>query len=212
MARDALPKRFFLLDDFVRVAASAQPAPVFARSETGVPARPAYPFRPWACAAAGRQCRAGPPRCRLFPRERSRTTDERVLPMEAKPKNLSVRGFIRHHFLLVLVDGRHPHYAREPRCRRAATRFAHLENSLTGGKLLDLNLAGQNRAVSSSSSKAKSGTRLKNFWIAGHRMSPGSESSQSARLRIASPIWLRHWEGSVSFPRCFPCVSLCPLW
>jgi hypothetical protein len=59
-------------------------------------------------------------------------------------KELSVRGFIDHHFLVVLVDGRHPHHARDHDVG-AATRFAHLVNSLTGGKLLDLNLAGQYR-------------------------------------------------------------------
>jgi hypothetical protein len=62
----------------------------------------------------------------------------------SEAKELSVRGFIDPHFLLVFVDGRHPHHGRDHDVG-AATRFAHLVNSLTGGKLLDLNLAVQNR-------------------------------------------------------------------
>jgi hypothetical protein len=94
-----------------------------------------------------------------------------------------VRGFIDHHFLVVLVDGRHPHHARDHDVG-AATRFAHLENSLTGGKLLDLNLAGQNRGFFVVE-HSKEWNVSQNFWIARHRMSPGTESSQSALLRIA---------------------------
>ena len=62
----------------------------------------------------------------------------------SETKELSVRGFIDHHFLVVLVDGRDPHRARDDDVG-PATWFADLVNSLPGGKLLDLDLAGQNR-------------------------------------------------------------------
>ncbi len=101
----------------------------------------------------------------------------------SETEEFSLRRFIDHHFLLVLVDGRHPHHARDHDVG-PATRFAHLVDSLPGGKLLDLNLAGQNRGFFVVE-QGKERNVSQNFWIARHRMSPGTESSQSALLRIA---------------------------
>ena len=102
---------------------------------------------------------------RFFESDRRRLMSG-LLQHGGEAEELSMRGLIDHDFLVVLVDGGHPHHARDHDVG-PPTRIAQLIDSLPGGELLDFDLAGQDGGffiVEQSEERNVS----QDFWIASH--------------------------------------------
>ncbi len=93
-----------------------------------------------------------------------------LLEHGSEAEELSLRGFIDHDFLVILVDGGHPDHARDDDVGTAA-RIAHLVDALAGSELLDFDLAGENGGFFVVE-QGKERNLSQDFGIAGHGRLP----------------------------------------